>query len=239
MKLAPWIAFLHKWLGLIVGIQIVLWISGGFVMTFFHIDTVRGEHNIAHQERILLDGSQLRYSLADAIQTHAPDGVTEASYKTLLGQSVYQLHREDGTQVLVDTRSGGEVRIEESDVRALAEADFSGTGSIAEIALIDATNTEYRGPVPVWRVRFDDKEDTRLYFNADTGRTMARRNETWRLFDFFWMLHIMDYKDRTDFNNWLVITASVFAFFSVLMGVGLLFYRLKLRDWRVMFARKR
>jgi len=239
MKFPAWLAFLHKWLGLIIGIQIILWMSGGFVMSFFHIDKVRGEHNIARQETLVIDEGYLRVSLTDAIARHAPDGVSAASLKSFMGQSVYDLAREDGTHVLVDTRSGGQVEIDEATVRGLANADFAGTGAIAEITLIDATNSEYRGPTPVWRVRFDDEEDTRLYFHPDTGRTMARRNGTWRLYDFFWMLHIMDYEDRENFNNPLVITASVLALITVLMGVGLMFYRLKLRDWRVMFARKR
>ena len=239
MKLAPWLAFLHKWLGLVIGIQIVLWMSGGFVMSFFKIEDVRGEHNIAHQETVLMDGADLRIPLANAINAYAPQGVRSVTFKSFMGQTVYDLHRSDNSHVLIDTRSGGLVVIDEVRVRALAEADFAGEGSIAELALMEDTNSEYRGSVPVWRVRFDDREDTRLYFNVETGRTVARRNGTWRLYDFFWMLHIMDYEDRENFNNWWLVVMSASALFIVLLGFGLMFYRLRLRDWRVMFAKKR
>ncbi len=239
MRPASWFAFLHKWLGLIIGIQIVLWMSGGLVMSFFPIEKVRGEHNIREVEPAPIMSSALGASLPEIVATHAPQGVMGVTLKRILGRTVYDVLREDGTRILVDTRSGGLVHINETIVRALADADFAGDGQIAEIGVIEETNSEYRGPVPVWRVRFDDHEDTRLYFTADTGRIIARRNATWRLYDFFWMLHIMDYKNRKNFNNPLVIAAAFFALFTVLMGVGLLFYRLRLRDWRMMFARKR
>ncbi|MFT6661534.1 MAG: exosortase/archaeosortase [Maricaulis maris] len=66
----------------------------------------------------------------------------------------------------------------------------------------------------------------------------ARRNDTWRVFDFFWMLHIMDYEERENFNNPLLITASVFALVTVLAGLLLLVLRLQ-RLVRMELARRR
>jgi len=238
MKLAPWLAFLHKWIGLIIGIQIVLWMCGGLVMSVFPIETVRGEHNIREQDPVFLTASDLATPLAPILAEFAPDGVEAVTAKTLLGRPVYDLDRTIGGHLLVDARTGGALSIDEGVVRALARADFAGEAPIEEIALIHETNVEYRGPTPAWRVRFSDEESTRLYFLPDSGRLVARRNDTWRLYDFFWMLHIMDYENRTDFNNPLVITAAAFALFTVLMGFGLMFFRLRFKDWRVMFARR-
>lgn len=44
----------HKWVTLIIGVQIVLWIAGGVVMSFFDIDKVRGSHNIRESEPKLI-----------------------------------------------------------------------------------------------------------------------------------------------------------------------------------------
>lgn len=76
-----------------------------------------------------------------------------------------------------------------------------------------------------------DAEDTRLYVSPDEGRIVARRTERWRIFDFFWMLHIMDYEERTDFNNPLVIFASVIGLIAAFSGVALLYYRFGKRDF--------
>ena len=67
---------------------------------------------------------------------------------------------------------------------------------------------------------------------------MARRNDDWRFFDFFWMLHIMDYQERENFNNPLLITASMFALFTVLAGLLLLVLRLQ-RLVRMELAKRR
>src|SRR3546814_15468390 len=61
---------------------------------------------------------------------------------------------------------------------------------------------------PIWRVPFEDGEGTTLYVSGQDGRVLERRNDTWRIFDFVWMLHIMDYTGRQDFKHTLVIMAG-------------------------------
>ena len=55
---------------------------------------------------------------------------------------------------------------------------------------------------PFGRCNFDDKPKTRLYLDADTAELRAVRTKLWRVYDFMWMLHIMDYKTRDNFNSW-------------------------------------
>lgn len=38
---------IHKWLALIVGLQVLGWVLGGLVMTAIPIERVRGEHHVA------------------------------------------------------------------------------------------------------------------------------------------------------------------------------------------------
>jgi uncharacterized iron-regulated membrane protein len=42
----------HKWLGFIVAIQVLLWISGGVVMSVLPIEKVRGKHLIMPKNEI-------------------------------------------------------------------------------------------------------------------------------------------------------------------------------------------
>ena len=44
LRIATW---LHKWIGLIVGVQVLFWVAGGVVMTVLPIEKVRGEHHLA------------------------------------------------------------------------------------------------------------------------------------------------------------------------------------------------
>ena len=41
---------IHRWLGLIVGLQVLAWTTGGVVMSFFELDNVRGEREMVEAE---------------------------------------------------------------------------------------------------------------------------------------------------------------------------------------------
>ena len=53
---------------------------------------------------------------------------------------------------------------------------------------------------------------------------VSRRHELWRVFDFVWMLHIMDYGERENVNNWLLRGATWLMVVTVLSGAWLLFF---------------
>ena len=79
---------------------------------------------------------------------------------------------------------------------------------------------EYRGRVlPVWKVSFDDSESLSLYLNPWTGELLSRRTDRWRIFDFLWMLHIMDFDERDDFNHPLLQVAAFLGLIIALSGV--------------------
>ncbi|MDX2416141.1 MAG: 2Fe-2S iron-sulfur cluster-binding protein, partial [Xanthomonadales bacterium] len=74
-----------------------------------------------------------------------------------------------------------------------------------------------------WRVHFSDRANTAIYISASTGEILERRNRYWRVRDFFWMLHIMDYSGRKNFNNSLVISIALIAIWLGISGFLLLF----------------
>ena len=82
--------------------------------------------------------------------------------------------------------------------------------------------------MPVWRVDFDDAAATTLYVAVDNGDVVTRRNRIWRIYDFAWMLHIMDYRERTDFNHPLLVSASALALLAALSGL----YLIAATSWR-------
>jgi hypothetical protein len=64
-----------------------------------------------------------------------------------------------------------------------------------------------------------------------TGELVSRRHELWRIFDFVWMLHIMDYETRDNVNNWLLRPFTWGALLMALSGVWLLLYSFPWRRW--------
>jgi hypothetical protein len=217
----------------IVGVQIVLWVVGGLVMSAFPIELVRGETASAPPDTTPIGAAELKVSLPEVLAATGP--VESLRTSRIAGRLYLEVARTGQPPMLVDAADGSVLEgVPAGLARQVAEADFTGTGEVKSVTLQADRSSEYRGTLPVWRVEFDDARDTRLFVSPQTGRLVARRNDVWRLYDFFWMLHIMDYKERVDFNSPLLIIASAVALIVSLSGFWLLFYRVRLRDWRAL-----
>ena len=235
MLVRRWAPRLHKWVALIVGLQLVAWTVSGLFMTAVPISVVRGEHNIRAQHPSDLRVARV-VSIAEILQK-APKGViSRVELRTVAGRPAYEVALDDSAE-LYDALSGDRLSpLGEAHARRIAEADFAGVGHVAKAALVTtAPPIEFRGDLPVWQVSFDDKDATNIYVSPGTGRVVARRTATWRIYDFLWSLHIMDYSTRDNFNNPLVIAAAGIAFALTMSGGVLLFLRFwprLRRSWR-------
>ncbi len=228
-----WFRRLHKWIGLAIGIQVGIWMLSGLMMGLLDHEHVQGHHyravaNVApvsSSSRNVLDVGDILERAALA----AP--IFDISLRSHLGRTAYQVKTAGGSQ-LFDATSGRRIVVTAEDAAALAEEDYSGPGQIVSIEPVQAPSMEIRRHSgDAWRVAFDDDEATTLYVAADDGRILERRNDTWRLFDVFWMLHIMDYKEREDFNNALVILVSLIAAWFSITGVVLFFDSFRREDF--------
>ncbi len=229
MKLRAIIYRVHLWAGLLLGAQLLLWMASGVVMSWFHIDIVHGDTRAAF---IALPELEARSYVSPSDILVQISGVTEIRLTTLLGRPVYETRTPDGI-VLFDAGSGEKLPpATEENVRAIAKSDYVGAASIRDVELMENPPHEYRGAKPVWRVTIGDDLATRLYISPSTGRIVSRRNWVWRLYDFFFMLHIMEYEDREDFNNPLLRAASATGLIFAISGIILVIWRLKQGQYR-------
>lgn len=241
MSLVTIIRRIHLWMGVILGVQVLLWMASGVVMSFFHIDLVRGERNAPIEARPELDTTA--YASPGGVIAQS-GGAYSVELRYFLGQPVYAV---DGLEekAIYDARTGEPLSpLTEAQVRAAARNAFIGDGEIDALRLIDNPSNEYRGPGPrpVWLAEFDDKLHTRIYISPETGEIIRRRNDIWRIYDFFWMLHIMDYVDRDNFNNPLLKVASAAGLLFALSGLIMIFFKqsrtLLVRDVKKLTGRK-
>ncbi len=224
MKFKTWVQRIHLWAGLILGIQVLLWMVSGVVMSWFPIELVRGETRAFISPPLELDAQT--YASPGGVIVQAP-GATSVELRRFMGRTVYVASDASGAIAMFDASSGQKLTpLKEADARRIAKQDFVGDGEIARVRLLDYPPQEYRRETPVWRVEFDDKMNTRLYISPSSGEVRARRNDIWRLYDFFWMLHIMDYEEREDFNNPLVMIAAAAGFVFALSGMIIVVMRL-------------
>jgi hypothetical protein len=218
---------LHKWAALVVGIQLFLWVSGGLVMSLSDIDEVHGDLTKATMEPKPLRWG--RVVAVDAIVSRISAPIVEISLSTGFFGPQYRLTDMAGVVHHFDAQTGEPLSaIDANQAVEIAVANYLGDETSQTALLVDQNSTEYQGRLPAWRVDFDDEAATTLYIAADNGDVVTRRNRIWRIYDFAWMLHIMDYRERTDFNHPLLVWASALALLVALSGV----YLIGVTSWR-------
>src|SRR3546814_9083567 len=100
---------------------------------------------------------------------------------------------------------------------------ISGDGKIVSVRLLTKAPQEMQSrKPPYWQVEFEGWNRPTLYLSPKNGELISRRHALWRVFDFAWMLHIMDYDERTDVNNPLMRVETWTAFAMALTGAWLL-----------------
>ena len=136
-----------------------------------------------------------------------------------------------GKKRTFDGATGDAIVVDEAIVRQRANTIHE--APIRSVTALDMPNLEARDfEGPMWRVDFDDAENTSAYFAADTGQFLVARSDGWRLWDFFWMLHNMDYLNRASFNHPLIIAVAFGVLFLSGTGFYLLFKSFKRRDFK-------
>ncbi len=228
---------IHKWLALIVGLQVFGWVLGGVVMTVIPIEKVRSEHHVAKFQPSPLPAAGL-VGYGEAASTL---GVTpvEATLKSSLRGPLWVLKDADGESHVVDAKTGRHVApIPAAEARLLAGAQYEGKGQPGVPRWFAEPPQEAGRPGPLWAVDFDDAEKTRFYVSPETGEVVSRRSNVWRFYDFFWRVHILDFKDGEDFNHPLIIAAAVLTLPVAITGLILLWIRIG-RDIRGLLARRR
>ncbi len=222
MQLSFWVRRTHKWIGLIIGVQALLWMISGLYMVVVPLDVIHGDH-LAHVYSDPLKPSGTRIDQGALMQRYP--GITSVRLKSMLGKEVFEI-RQGKQAALVDAASGNKISpIDIETVKRLAGEAYTGDAAIRSVEWVTKAPSEVKSrPVPLWAVHFDEIGKTTLYFSPDTGELLARRHELWRWFDFLWMFHIMDFETRDDVNNNLLRIAAATGLAFSLSGIWLLLY---------------
>jgi uncharacterized iron-regulated membrane protein len=220
-----WSIQLHKWIALIVGVQVLFWVAGGVVMTAIPIERVRSEHHVADARPAPL-AVDAAMPVAE-VARRAGFRPVEAQLKTTPRGPVWSLKPASGDPVVLSATTGGPLRaMSATDVRTLAQRAYKGEGKTIAATLLAEAPQETGKTGPLWRVDFNDAEKTTFYLSPQTGEVVSRRSDVWRFYDFFWRLHIMDLEKGEDFNHPLIIAAGALTLSIVVTGFILLWIRL-------------
>ena len=141
----------HKWLGLFIGLQVVIWSLSGLYMTVVHIDTIHGDHLIRALPPNTVDAA----TLADPLTALRANQGQTIRLAWVRNQPAYVV-KGDAGETVVDARSSKPVLPPtEAEIRSIAEATYPGNEPIASTSLITDIPGEIRGrKPPLWRVEF-------------------------------------------------------------------------------------
>ena len=223
---------IHKWVGLILGLQFVLWTLSGSVMALLDSDKVGG-HSAAPMK------AAAQAWPTDMIPPGVGAGVQGLTLRRIIGRPVYEVKDEQGVRLL-DARSGERILIDAPLAQNIARDAFHHKSAISSVERLDKANLEARDHAgAMWRVNFTDEENSSSYISAETGRALVNRGDTWRLWDIAWMLHNMDYVNRTSFNHPLIIFVAFGALWLSFTGFYLLFKSFRRREFKWILRSKK
>jgi len=229
---------LHRWLGVILGIQFLFWTISGLYFSWTNIDEIHGDFQ--RKQPPELTGNIHLVFPESILQQVQPDVIHSIQLVNILQKPFYSIKysKQKNTKLILADAETGIIRepVVKNEAIKIAAESFRGEPQLVSVEYITSTNAhhEYREkPLPAWAVTFNHPSKTTVYVSAEKGVVESFRNYKWRLFDFLWMVHTMGYKERDNINNWLLRIFSAFGLITVISGFLFFFISSKFKKRRI------
>ncbi|HIA92944.1 MAG TPA: hypothetical protein EYO10_03010 [Gammaproteobacteria bacterium] len=226
----------HRWLGLIVSIQLLMWTASGLFFSIPDITDVRGEQYLSQTHSININQLARENIVPISAIIDTAKINLEANETVLLkhraGRLIYQVEKNAPEKKLIFDALTGQPMTYITPTEALSIVVDRTELSPTEAVLINEpkTGSEFRGrDLPLYKVTVTKPKKGIVYVDPVTGEIAAIRTKLWRAWDFLWSLHIMDYQERDDFSQWLLRLFSALGVLTVLSGIILWFYSGKIQ----------
>jgi uncharacterized iron-regulated membrane protein len=236
----------HRYLGVFIGIQFLLWTLGGLYFSWTVLDEIHGDH--LRHEAAMPDPSLFILPPQEAIASKAMGEAADlAKFRmvAVMGEPYYSITYGKGPKaraVLVHAMYGG-VRdpINEHEAKQIASGMMHQPSDVGAVEFVTqeliSGHHEYRGkPLPAWAITLKHPENATVYVGANDGQVHAVRTNSWRVFDFLWMLHTMDFSGRDNINNYVLRAFSILGILTVMSGF--LLYFVSSKTLRKFFRRR-
>ena len=218
----------HKWLALLVSIQLLVWLITGFYFNSLmnSADNITTRQPVQHEG--YLPGREL-YPLK-AIDAPPPLAV---SVIWVRGAPYYQFEYNQPLHTyfphhrrLFDAITGTSWQISAEQVATIAHQAYAGSARAGEPVLLKPPIDDLpRQQNPLWQVRFADEFNTAVYLDALTGHVIRHTNDRQRFDELMYTLHFIDYTRTGFFNHPLIIIFAIATSLLALSGGYLLISR--------------
>lgn len=216
-----------------MAVQIVAWMGSGLYFSLIPIAEIRGEHltkAMPYADRQHLRELAHPVELEETLTRHLGEGWSLRKLELFNrdGKAYWRAEVDSGGAVHVRLLAANGNRVEPQltgeQAKAYAVKWLNTPSSAESVEWIEdlSQSPEIRGrDLPVWKVTFQEPVPVNLYIHPWTGELLARRTPQWRIFDFLWMLHIMDFDTRDNFNHLLLQVAAALGLMVTLGGLVL------------------
>lgn len=217
-KTAGWIRKAHRYLGIFLGLQFLMWTISGIYFSWTDIDEIHGDHFRKAQVH------PATFSNLKGIEALIPNTlVSSLQLKDIAGEPYYFINEKNLVHAINgDQRSG----ITEAEALKIAQKHMLESLQVTGVEKITTTGNhhEYRsGKLPAYVISYAGPDNIKAYISVEDGSFRSVRYRDWRWFDFLWMTHTMDYETRDDFNTTLLRAFSLLGLITVFSGFVLWF----------------
>ena len=209
----------HRFLGLFIGIQFLLWTISGLYFSWTDLDEIHGDYYLKTPK---VEGFHFN-PLSDTLHQQLQFPIKKINLKQLDGIPFLWLN----DSILVNANTA-EVITEISKEQAISVVKNHVLPEYppqkAERITAVGPHDEYRGrPLPAFKITLGGEGNPVAYVDARNGDFQRIRHRQWRWFDFLWMTHTMDYQGRDNFNSWVLRGFSLLGLITVVSGFALAF----------------
>jgi uncharacterized iron-regulated membrane protein len=217
----------HRYLGIAVGVLMLMWFASGIVMMYVAFPQGIGKERLGTLPLIAWRGCcRIEVPLRDN------DVFERAEVETLLGRPVLRLRRQLLPQEVIDLDSGAAKEIDFDLAQSIArDAAPRLVGADAPIAAAEEIEDDqwtvgrYRAERPLFRFGFADPAATTLYVSGTGGRVVLRTTASQRFWNWLGAVPHWIYPTALRSNGLLwsriVIWASILGIFLTVLGLYL------------------
>jgi uncharacterized iron-regulated membrane protein len=200
----------HRYLGIFLGLQFLMWTISGLYFSWTDIDEIHGDHFKKGSGPKVFSGLR---GLADF-----GEGVYAVELREIASEPYFWVNDSQLIHAISGEPKSG---VTAEEAIAIAQKNLRDDLKVSEIALLEETDAhhEYRGKsLPAYAISYDSSEQITAYVSVIDGAFQTVRHRDWRWFDFLWMTHTMDYETRDDFNTTLLRAFSLLGLITVMSG---------------------
>jgi|MDSY01.1.fsa_nt_gb uncharacterized iron-regulated membrane protein len=125
---------------------------------------------------------------------------------------------------VIETTKGIKIEAQQA-LTLVVEKTYLTPKAVIEITE-EESGAEYRGrSLPLYKIETisEDSKEINVYVDPFSKEIVAVRSNQWRIWDFMWGIHIMDWDERDNIGNIFLKIFSILALLSALSGIYLFF----------------